>query len=464
MIVGDWMCILKLNKTYKYRCPCCGNTDRNYGYDVSYEYFCAVNWAAETQKIDKKYLLSIDDNFLGASIEQLRIGKTYGVDMNGIKKYLNKMSELLERNHKQEGADRVKYLKDNLNSKGLKDIRIEIPTENDVNGALFQIFSKDKRYEYLKTKRCPNCHSPVAQIAGKYPQILVSVIGSERANIKGVIVAAISCIENYYKEKIEIEQVSEAGAAQGVYNEDSTESEIKEADVLWNYDYMKEKYVQYLKKNIGYPIFESTDPYDNEASHSYSFKVKNKDTGKIALLTIVEYNAFCVDQWREEKPHRLESIMKGSDYILFMLAEIDNTIDVIHEYTDMLRDKAAFALICIKENDNELEVVNSSNPRIETNWIRERLKRNKDYINKTFSMNDVAVFNEKKGGYFVCCPYSRRVNGETGRVINCEDPLLWIFVLEGILPVWMQFSHHNGDVYLKRESSDWNSIQKRLML
>ena len=95
MIVGDWMCILKLNKTYKYRCPCCGNTDRNYGYDVSYEYFCAVNWAAETQKIDKKYLLSIDDNFLGASIEQLRIGKTYGVDMNGIKKYLNNMSELL---------------------------------------------------------------------------------------------------------------------------------------------------------------------------------------------------------------------------------------------------------------------------------------------------------------------------------------------------------------------------------
>ena len=456
---------MKLHKTYKYRCPCCGNTDGNYGYDMSNEYFCAVNWVAETQKIDKKYLLLNEDNFRGASIEELHIGKMYGVNMKGIKKYLDNMSGLLERKHRQEGADRVKYLKDNLNSKGLKDIRIEMPTENDVNGAFFQVSNKDERYECIKTKRCPNCHSPMAQIAGKYPQILVSVIGSERANIKGFIVAAISSIENYYKEKIEIEQVSEIGAVQGDYTKDSTESGLKEEDVLWYYEYMKKKYVEYLEnKSIKYPRFESTDPYDNEAIHSYSFKVKNKDTGKIALLTIVEYNAFCVDQWREEKPHRLESIMKGSDYILFMLAETDNTIDVIHEYTDMLRDKAAFALICIKENDNELEVVNSSNPRIETNWIRERLKRNKDYINKTFSMNDVAVFNEKKGGYFVCCPYSRRVNGETGRVINCEDPLLWIFVLEGILPVWMQFSHHNGDVYLKRESSDWNSIQKRLML
>ena len=459
------MRLLNLKKTYKYRCPCCGKTEGNYGYDMSNEYFCAINWAAETQKIDKQYLLLRDDIFLGASNEQLSIGKIYGVNINGIRKFLDKMSVLLERNHKLEGADRVKYLKDNLNSKGLKDIRIELPTESDVNGAFFQVSNKDERYEILKTKRCPNCHSPVAQIAGKYPQILVSVIGSERANIKGFIVAAISSIENYYKEKIEIEQVSEIGAVQGDYTKDSTESGLKEEDVIWYYEYMKKKYDEYLEnKSIKYPRFESTDPYDNEAIHSYSFKVKNKDTGKIALLTIVEYNAFCVDQWREEKPHRLESIMKGSDYILFMLAETDNTIDVIHEYTDMLRDKAAFALICIKENDNELEVVNNFNPRIETNWIRERLKRNKDYISKIFSMNDVVVFNEKKGGYFVCCPYSRRVNGETERIINCEDPLLWIFALEGILPIWMHFSHHNGDVYLNRESSNWNSIKKRLML
>ena len=145
--------------------------------------------------------------------------------------------------------------------------------ENGANNSIYTIqyshnsreaFLKDIRAPYTIRGYCPKCGQPVIDGAGKYPHVLVGMLGAQSAGKTSLIMALIDELENSFSKY----QISFPGAPLC----DS------------RYDIMQENRILY---NNGWAV-RKTNALSNAGTFNVSFRITTKDKVITKLLTLVD--------------------------------------------------------------------------------------------------------------------------------------------------------------------------------
>lgn len=452
------MTIRSIDANEKYICPNCGKQVKEYVYDVSRLYYNLVDAAIAGSFLEQQ---DYGDGIYYETINAKGGKYIYG------KRNLCSCLERLEEVLKSKGLD----VRHTCRIRSEIEKKRRIPRQ-EVIIIEFEdrVTCKVQNTNYDLLKRCPECLEKVPQLAGKYPQILVSVVGSKGGDARGFIVSAINkfiksdiCFRDTFSEKeqneknsiesIHIELIQESdGLSKGRYGHfDSTNS--RQNLEAWNFDTMKSEYEGYYHDaRKKYPALNSQDPYDDESVHTYTFRIEYRK--KVALLTIVEFNRrFLYRHQYLTFPQyiKMKGLLKASGYVLFVLdaldAKDDNYFSGIKAWKTFMNDSA---VCCFVYNISSIdEFLGNMNPVYKTfhsfrkdeiyvEDIVELLKTGKMYIKANNGDRLIQLFEKsKKRGFFICSSKERMHNDNYQQPVNCEAPFYWILIQEGFLSPWV---------------------------
>lgn len=325
-------------------------------------------------------------------------------------------------------------------------------------------------------RRCSSCGENIVENAGKYPQIVVAVVGSKKCDTKGFITSAIYKMRKFDNNLL-IELVSESSSLKlGETRLCLDGDEILDVGV-WNYDKIEKAYKLFFEnEHIQYPMFESEDSYDRAYIQSYTFEIKNKRNKKNALLTIVEINERFLYGYRhfnqmnmmQDVLPDIKRILGNSGYAFFLLdtddAKDPNLIDSMTSLRSFVGKDALHAIIC----HNRPESMCMSRDRLEVKTMESLLKANRRLVNDKICLSkedEPKLEHRRKCIYFMCSQEEHTDNKGGVNSLNCELPFLWVLILEGIMNVWD--NEENGNWEVNRDSlrpDYWKHIENRLYL
>lgn len=472
--------IKKRSCKHTFYCPCCGkDVGKGYHYDLSAMYFYAINLIAKGAHLeplvpvygDKICMNLSKDGVYYESIDELE--GQYKIKLKKIKNYLYGLREAIDKDLNTQNSDELSSLKNQtyiLETKiKNKDVRsVNIWLEVKEYGITYRINGNTR---YKLDRRCPSCKGKIAQSAGEYPQIVVSVVGSKKTDTKGFITSAIYKIRNYDK-RFKIEYISETSTLKDV-ELNPVPYGGQEHNIEWNYDKTEKVYKDYYTStNAEYPELESKDPYDRACFQSYTFKVKNG--GNTVLLTIIDINEHFLYSYKHFIQNRtmrgelaiLKNLLKCSGHVFFVLdpesSGNQDLIDGMNAFKSSMNDKALYAIVCYDRPVN----INISRYKLEVNTMKSLLKTNRDTVNSKidFKNNGPQLINNRKCLYFLCSP-EEHFDANHEQPLNCELPFYWVLILEGAMGVFVQDG--NSEVLASRGISAqryWSRIEGKLYL
>ena len=480
MLGGKMTGINKRSCKHKFYCPCCGKVvGKEYHYDLSTMYFYAINLIAKAAHLeplvsangDKICMNLSKDGVYYESIEKLE--GQYEIKLKKIKNYLFGLREAIDKDLNPQHADELSSLKkqtyileEKFKNKDVRSINIWLEVKE--YGIAYRINGNTR---YKLDRRCPSCKGKIAQSAGEYPQIVVSVVGSKKTDTRGFITSAIYKIRNY-DDRFKIEHISETSTFKDTKFE-PVPFDGQTQNIEWNYDRTEKAYEKYYTSiNEEYPELESKDPYDRAYFQSNTFKVKNG--GNTVLLTIVEINEqflygyiHCIKEGTMgEELTLLKNLVKCSGHVFFVLdAESSGNQDVIdgmNIFNSFMNDKALYAIVCYDSPIN----TSISRYKLEVNAMKSLLKTNRDTINNKIDLKNkgLQLNKNRKCIYFLCSPEDR-YNANQELSLNCELPFYWVLILEGAMGVFVQDG--NSELLANKSISAqryWSRIEGKLYL
>lgn len=477
------MTIRSVDGNEKFICPNCGKQVKEYVYDVSRLYYNLVDATIAGS------LLAQQDYGDGIYYEAMNAkdGKyIYG------KRNLCSCLERLEEVLKDRGLDVRQIRKIRSEIKKKRMLRYQ---EVTISESEDRVICKVQKNKYDLIKRCPECFEKVPQLAGKYPQILVSIVGSKGGDARGFIVSAIN---KFYKsdrdtfpgkeqnsiESMHIKLIHESdGLSKGRYGHFDSANSRQNLE-LWGFETIKSEYEKYYQDTeINYPTLNSQDPYDDESVHVYTFRIEYKK--KVALLTIVEFNRrFLYRHQYFTFPQyiKMKGLLKASGYVLFVLDALhtkdDNYFSGIKAWKTYMNDSA---VCCFVYNISSIdEYLGNMNPVYQTfhsfrkdeiyvEDIVKLLKTGKMYINTNNGDRLIQLFEKnnrnKKRGFFICSSKEQKHNDNYQQPVNCEAPFYWILIQEGFLSPWVIEKYPrivNKEDCIQHNQQLWNHIETQL--
>ena len=344
-----------------------------------------------------------------------------------------------------------------------------------------KIEKKDIHNSQLKrngenSRRCSSCGENIVENAGKYPQIVVSVVSSKKCDTKGFITSAIYKMRKF-DNNLHIELVSETGSLKLGKTRSSFVGNVTLDVGVWSFDKIEKAYKDFFEdEHAQYPTFESEDPYDRAYIQSYTFEIKNTRNKKNALLTIVEINERFLYEFRhfnemymmQDVLPDIKRILGNSGYVFLLLdpddAKDPNLIDSVTTLRSYMGKDALHAIIYY----NKPESMSMSRDRLEVKTMESLLKANRRVINEKICLskeNEPKLEHHRKCLYFTCSPEEHSDNNGVEKSLNCELPFFWVLILEGIMNVWD--NDENGNWEVNRDSlrpDYWKCIENRLYL
>lgn len=482
------MSIRSLDVNEKYICPNCGKQVKEYIYDVSKLYYNLVDAAIVGSSLEQR------DYGDGIFYETLNVkGGKYRYRKQNLCSFLERLEEVL----KDKGLD-VRHICRIRNA--IKKKKIIRKQEVIITESEDRVTCKVQNTQYYLMKRCPECFEKVPQLAGKYPQILVSVVGSKSGDARGFILSAMNKFlksdvsspntastrgdynEKNNMESIHIKLLQESdGLSKGRYEYSDSLDYLNDPEV-WDFETMKSEYERYYREEHStYPALNSQDPYDDEPVHVYTFKFKYNT--KVALITIVEFNRRFLYRYQyliSTQNKKMKDLLKASGYVMFVLdaldAKDDNYFLGIKAWKNYMNNSAVCCLVynistidmflgniapvCQKSNS-------SSKDELYVEDIVNLLKTGKKYIKNNHGDRLIGLFenSNRKRGYFICSSKIKKSNDICQQPVNCEAPFYWIFIQEGFLSPWVidDYPHEvNKDECIQRDRQYWELIEIQL--
>lgn len=305
-----------------------------------------------------------------------------------------------------------------------------------------------------KDSKCSECGENLDENAGKYPQIMVVVVGSKKSDTKGFIVSAMFKMREF-DNKLRIKLGSEKSSLKG--------GKISAFDTMENY-YRK----YFYDKQAQYPLFESATPSDRAHVQSYTFKVENTVNKQNALLTIVEINELFLNNYKhynevgmmQDILSDIKRIYGNSRYTFFLLdpkeAKERKLLDDVAGFKDDFMGKDALhGIIC----QNKLESVHLNRNEFDAKDMEALLEKNRELISNMLNL----LKRDKANVYFMCSPKEHFDNNGEGNSLNCELPFYWVLILEGIMDVYIS-ELNTRDKYnrIKSDRDCWERVEKKL--
>lgn len=318
-----------------------------------------------------------------------------------------------------------------------------------------------------KDRKCSECGEILDENAGKYPQIVVAIVGSRNSDTKGFIVSAIFKLHEF-DNKLRIKLCSEKNCLKIAKTSISIASEETSKAGTLNFDNMEKTYKDYFYDRCAqYPAFEGSTPSDRAYIQSYTFKVENIVNGQNALLTIVELNERFLDNYegynktgtRQDALPHVKRILGNTRYTFFLLDPDDakkrKLLDDVSSFKDdLMRKDALHAIIC----QNEPESVYMNRDEFEATDMEALLEKNRHLISSKIDL----LKRNKANLYFMCSPKEHSDNN--GNPLNCELPFYWVLILEGIMDVFVS-EHNTRDKYnrIKSDRACWERVEKMII-